>query len=591
MVTEEQKKLFNGKLGVVLNIENINISDENRKKHITWLKNVYYKYLNNTLPEEHKKDLENNLQRRNISHEEFLETKGNLDMFITLYKSKEEPKQETIEELEKLQNELAKLSKKHTPKGKNLYRLTDEEYNEIGKQISELEEKIKEISKKLSEKTPKEEIKEEKVTSNAQKKIEELIVTNKQKDAEIVELKNELAKQREERAFYSNKYREEAERELEIHKKQLEDEFNKKCDKIVRDKVREKIIKNTEKENETTTLKKYAIKNLMLSKGIVTLEEIDFKLKNMGISTDKLDVVINELRNEIPGITKVLDENGEFRSYSLSKNAKDRLENLKKDKICLTLSNVYTGEVKFILRADMHLTENSLDVLKSHFDPYYNFSAANDNIPIIDLGDIGNHPKKTRKELWEVQDKKVTSFLYTFYQNYAKALAMAPKTMHYTEFGNHDEDAYLLGIDPIEIILNNCDNFKFLGINESAIKIGNDKIGLYHKIETPEMPKINIKKHRDFARLIHEDKNLANSIFKDYIYCLIGHYHIGAHNPLLGFSMIKNGVENPLLVSVEVNEGNIERITIQKLTKGFKCNDYETEVYNSSMQYKKKKSH
>ena len=101
------------------------------------------------------------------------------------------------------------------------------------------------------------------------------------------------------------------------------------------------------------------------------------------------------------------------------------------------------------------------------------------------------------------------------------------------------------------------------------------------------MPKIGIKKHSDFARLIHEDKSLANSIFKDYIYCLIGHYHIGAHNPLLGFSMIKNGVENPLLVSVEVNEGNIERITMKKLTKNFNCTDYETEVYNSSMQYKK----
>ena len=589
MVTDKQKELFNGKLGVVLDIENINISDENRKKHITWLKNVYYKYLNNTLPEEHKKDLEDNLQKRNITREEFLETKGNLDMFITLYKSKEDPKQETIEELE---NELAKLSKKHTPKGKILYRLTDEEYNEIGKQISELEEKIKELSKKLSETTPKEEIKEEKVSNNAQKKIEELIVTNKQKDAEIVELKNELAKQREERAFYSNKYREEAERELEIHKKQLEDEF----DKRVKNTVEEKIIQNNHKEEGIKEQQKNYIRKRLLEGKSLSLEDIKSGLKDAKISTNKLDIALNELRIEIPGIVRKIDNEGLLQTYSIGVPSTNILETYKKTTACPRISNVFDGTVKFILDADPHIPlECTEDEMKKAREPFLQYSSLNDNIPIIGLGDYADTDKNINYTRWQKMDPEAIKYSYRFYKYFAKAAATAPKTKHYVLLGNHDEHTFLVGMNPVEIMNDNSDNIIFLGADKGAFMLGNDKIGVFHGLDTVALNEASGMRKAEARMLMYNRVNEEiKRYIKDYIYALIAHYHQTIHNPLQQFSLIYG----PALCTAEIEDGHVKRIFIQSLHRTKAGDNFveeyypcQTEIYNSNYQYKKKKSH
>lgn len=593
MVTEEQKKLFNGKLGVVLDIENINISDENRKKHITWLKNVYYKYLNNKLPEEHKKDLEDNLKRRNITREEFLETKGNLDMFVALYKSKEEvekPKEDTIEDLEKLQNELneaiSKLSKKHTPKGKILYHLTDEEYNEIGNQITELEEKKKEISKKLSEKTPK----EEKVTSNAQKKIEELIVTNKQKDAEIVELKNELAKQREERAFYSNKYREEAERELEIHKKQLEDEFNKK----VNDKVVEKINKANQREQEVIEQEKNCIRKLLLKGGDLSLEDIKSKLKEEKIPVSKLDVALNELRIEIPGIIRKINSEGLLQTYSIGAQSTNVLEALKTTEACPRISNVFNGTVKFILDADSHiLLEITEDEMKKTREPYLQYSSLNGNIPIIGLGDYADTYRNIDYTRWHKMDPEAIEYSYKFYKYFAKVAATAPKTKHYLLIGNHDEHTFLVGMNPVEIMNNNnnSNNITFLGVDKGAFMLGNDKIGVFHGIDIVKFNESRGMKKEDGKMLMYNRvTEEIKKYIKNYIYALIAHYHQTTHNPLQQFSLIYG----PALCTAEIEDGHVKRIFIKPLHLT-KAGDnfveeyypFQTEIYNSNYQYKK----
>ena len=595
MVTEEQKKLFNGKLGVVLDIENINISDENRKKHIKWLQNVYYKYLKNTLPEEHKKDLESNLQKRNITREEFLETRGNLDMFVTLYKSKEEvekPKEETIEDLEKLQNELneaiSKLSKKHTPKGKNLYHLTDEEYNEIGKQISELEEKKKEISKKLSEKTPKEEIKEEKVTSNAQKKIEELIVTNKQKDAEIVELKNELAKQREERAFYSNKYREEAERELEIHKKQLEDEFNKKLN----NKVVERINKANQREVETKEQQKNYIRKLLLEGKNISLDDIKSGLKDAKIPTSKLDIALNELRIEIPGIVRKINSDGLLQTYSIGAQSTNVLEVLKTTEACPRISNVFNGTVKFILDADPHIPlEITEDEMKKTREPYLQYSSLNGNIPIIGLGDYADTYRNIDYSRWHKMDPEAIEYSYKFYKYFAKVAATAPKTKHYLLIGNHDEHTFLVGMNPVEIMNNNSNNITFLGVDKGAFMLGNDKIGVFHGIDTVKFNESRGMKKEDGKMLMYNRvTEEIKKYIKDYIYALIAHYHQTTHNPLQQFSLIYG----PALCTTEIEDGHVKRIFIKPLHLTKERDNFveeyypfQTEIYNSNYQYTK----
>lgn len=595
MVTEEQKKLFNGKLGVVLDIENINISDENRKKHIKWLQNVYYKYLNNTLPEEHKKDLEDNLKRRNITREEFLETKGNLDMFVALYKSKEEvekPKEETIEDLEKLQNELneaiSKLSKKHTPKGKNLYHLTDEEYNEIGKQIAELEEKKKEISKKLSEKTPKEEIKEEKVTSNAQKKIEELIVTNKQKDAEIVELKNELAKQREERAFYSNKYREEYERQLAIYSKQKDEEIEEK----VKEEVRKQISKTTQKDEENKIIQKKHITNLLLTENIVSLDDIKIKLKTINCPTTKLDIALNEVMNEIPGTMKVLNSNGQIEYYSLCSSAVNKLEALRKIEVCPKLTNVMTGMVKFAAFADFHVPLNSKsDEIKKVINPLFEYSSANKNLALIDLGDDADTLKDIDYSRWQNQDKEAAKQAYNFFKKFGKVISECPDTKLFYKPGNHGEHSYLVGIDPIEILNSCANNIVFLGSGKSSVMIGDEKLGIFHGIDS--VPYGERKKFTDYSQHICEEiAKRLQQLAKDYFYSLIAHYHFAEHRPFEHFSIIGHSIKCPVVFTAVLEDGQIKKMYAQNLVLSKNQNtyiedSYRTLVYDCNYKIKK----
>ena len=597
MVTDKQKELFNGKLGVILDIEHNNISEENRKKHIKWLQNVYYKYLKGTLPEEHKKDLEDNLQERNITKEEFLETKGNLDMFVELYKSKEtseEPKQETLEELEALYNEvndsITKLEKQHTPRQKAFRHKTDEEYEEEGKQIELLKEKKKELKKKIEDLTPKKEVKEEKISDGAQKKIEELVIKNKQKDQEIIALKNELASVREERAHFSNKYREEATREFEIHKKQLEESFDKK----VKAEVEEQLANEKRKELEIKQLQKNTIRKHLLKGENLSLDDIKSMLKASKIPTTKLDIALNELRVEIPGIIKQIDKDGLMQVYSIGASANDRLEALKTSNPCPRISNVFDGTVKFIIDADPHiLLECTKDEMKKAREPYLQYSSANKNISIVGLGDYADTNRNMKYERWKNRDLEAMKYSYHFYEEFAKVMATAPNTNNYLLIGNHDKHPYLVGIDPIEIMNNNCNNVTFLGIDKGEFLLGNDKIGVFHGIDTvPIISHYGRKgiskqqvQQQTYEYICEEIKNIIN----DNIYALIAHYHIGIHNPHKNFSL----VYGPLLCTAEIEDGHVKRMFVQGLNLTKKENNfvedpYQIEIYNSNYQYIKK---
>ena len=53
---------------------------------------LYYKYVHDILPNEHREALENRLDKRNITIDEFLETKGNIDIIQELSKSRKKSK-------------------------------------------------------------------------------------------------------------------------------------------------------------------------------------------------------------------------------------------------------------------------------------------------------------------------------------------------------------------------------------------------------------------------------------------------------------------------------------------------------------------
>ena len=455
MVTEEQKKIFYDGLNNIFN-ETIKKNEQTYTKYSQWLKNMYYRYINNTLPEEHKETLERRLKTRHISVEEFLETKGNL---------------ESLQELAK--------------------------------------------SKKI------------------QKSIEKNIDTVKPHDKENL------------------------------------------------------------KELETKELQKNYIIKLLFKGESLSLEDIKSKLKAAKISTSKLDIAFNELRVEIPGIIKQIDKDGLMQVYSIGASANDRLEALKTSNPCPRISNVFDGTVKFIIDADPHiLLECTKDEIKKAREPYLQYSSANKNISIVGLGDYADTNRNIKHARWKNRDLEAMKYSYHFYEEFAKVMATAPNTNNYLLIGNHDEHPYLVGIDPIEIMNNNCNNVTFLGIDKGEFLLGNDKIGVFHGIGTVPMISYYGRKgiskqqvqQQTYEFICEEIKNIIN----DNIYALIAHYHIGIHNPHKNFSL----VYGPLLCTAEIEDGHVKRMFVQGLNLTKKENNfvedpYQLEIYNSDYQYLK----
>ena len=626
MVTEEQKKIFNDFLNNIFN-ETINKNNETYQKTNQWLKNMYYRYINNTLPGEHKLALEARLRRRNISVNEFLETKGSIELLQELSKKKKaerkkakelesqnkiiketpvetkpevieespveaksdenkvtETKTDTTEGLEKLRDELDKritcLKSKITKRNRALYRLTDEACEEIEKQIDEAEQKIKEINKKIAELTPKKET--ETINDATQKKIEKLVNENREKNDEILALKNEIAKFREERASYSTRYREEAERTIAIYKKETDEQFATKLE----EEVQRQISRANQKNSQTKGLQVAHIKRLLLRHESISLNDIKYSLEKSKVSTANLDVAINELRTKIPGIVKSIDVVERTPIFSISGTAMDRWDVLKNNTNSVRISNVFDGTVSFIERSDVHASlRNTEDDLKKMFDPILNFSSANGNLPIVDFGDFMDTLKEIEYSKWVNHDKEAIELACKFLKNLAKTLATVPTTKFYFLNGNHEKHLYLAGIDPLEIMYEYCNNLIPLGAEKGSFMIGNDKIGALHGID-------NIPYLVKSDSLCKEIEEKLPKIVTDEIYSFIAHFHIGAHYPLQKYSLVSR---EPLVITAEVEDGTVTKMDAQKLkmTKkaGFDFDSFPTEIYNSNYQYKKIKSH
>ena len=590
MISEERKKAFNDGLNNIFN-ETIRNNNGTYEKCSQWLKNLYYRYKNDTLPEEHKLALEARLHNKNISKEEFLDTKGNIDLLLELAKSKKEPKvnsekEEIDNQLNELEKEIISLESKITKRNKVLYRLSDEDCEETKRKIKELKEKRKELNAKLKAMEPKEEVaNKESVTAN--KKIEELLSSNKEKDTKITELENEIAKYKEERAFYNNKYKAEYEKKFEIYSKQKDEEANER----IKTEVRKGIDKATAKEEENRNVQKRHIRNLLFTNNIVSLDDIKFRLKTAGCSATKLDIAINELRNEIPGIIRVLDKDGQSVNYSLSANAANINSALKSINVCPRISNVMSGKVSYIIRADLHISLNSKESdIKKVLEPYFEFSTLNKNIPILDLGDVGDTLEEMEHCQWTSGNREAAESIYSFFRDYAKIISTVPSIKHYQQYGNHDSHAFLVGIDPVEIINSYSNNITSLGVGKGAYMIGNDKIGVLHGIDSiPCIPKKTMESFRNNLCTAIEEE--LPQIITDEIYTFISHYHTGLHKPLQHYSLIANN--QPLLVTTEVADGQITKIYVQKLLltkneKTFNIDSYPIEIYDSGTQYVKK---
>ena len=422
MVTEEQKKVFKERLDEVFTVANEALEKEEVEatgQLRTWLRNLYFRYKNyknnthpaNILPKDHLVVLEAKLNEENLNLDEFEKTEGRIDLLIETIKTKKEvPKEMTLEEMEKFRDETEEECRELERKlnKRKLFRLTDEQCAEYQKQIDEYKAVIRDIKKKIDELTPKKE--EPKESEAATKKIEELLAQKRKQDDEIASLKEEVAKYKEERAYLSSKYRSEYEKKLEVHSKELEEKFEEK----LKDETEKQVRKSQQKAEETKQLQKKHIRKLLLTESVVSLDDMKFKLKTVGVSASRLEIALNELRNEIPGIVRVFNKDGILDLYSVSGSATNRLEALKAIEVCPKISNVMNGQVKFIIRADLHKSLKCTESdMKKALEPFQEYSTLNKNIPIVDLGDVPDTLEEIEYKRWVLGDKEAAEQIYT----------------------------------------------------------------------------------------------------------------------------------------------------------------------------------
>ena len=558
----------------------------------------------------------------------------------------------SIEELKKMQakydEEIVSLNQKHTQKYKKLYSLSDTKYEEIEKRLDlakKSRKRINEIIEKKAKEQDVSEIQQELVDNptigqenieiieipeveSKQKKRKqkaannELMKEKSEKEAKIEELKSQLEQLQKSRQKDISEYQEIYERRLAESKQQLEEEFNKELERKTSmmeiDHKRETRQVKEELEETKRTLEDYKkqqskemdrqrrilinqakglnekqkeeIVKLLCTKDNITIDDIKQKLEQEKIPTEGLENNLKELKIEIPGIIKSINKDGKAFSYSIKENAIAQLEEYRQEIISPRISNIQDGTVEFIVRSDLHLNmTNSEETIKKTLFPYIEYSAKNNNLPIIDLGDLADTLREIKSENWKTMDRNAIREAYKFYKNYAKAISSAPEIKHYTLLGNHDEHPFFVGIDPLEIIFEHSDNFISLGISNGSFKIGNDEIGVYHDKSWQNMV---LYKRTNREELIYEYVcEEIEKIAKDYIYSLIGHYHFGKHNPELSFSVIGNGIESSLLFKAEVKDGHVERMFVTELylinPTQYKKSNYQTEIYNRGNIYKK----
>ena len=651
-MTDAQRLIFKTNLDKFFNIIEQEIEGkkiENTESIDLWAKNICDRYRHikrgvnpkHQLPQEHIETLTKKLQEKEMTLDEFEQTHGRREQIIEILKSKKQNKSNienhSIEELKKLQEqydkEIVSLEKKHSPRYKKLYSLSDEEYKEIEEKINLAKTTRKRINDIIERKTKEEnieiiEIPEEEKQKNVEttqtrkqkrynEKITELMKENSEKDTEIEELKKKLDDQQQSRQTEIQAYQENCEKILVEKKQELEQKYQEELERRtslteikykreVKDlktqlETQTKVFENYKKHQaqeierqrreltnqlkETKERQQQVIVELLCSESDISLETIKYHLENKNIPVEGLENNLKELRNMIPGITRVIKDE-ETPSYSLRIDALKQLKQYKKDDIISPrISNIQDGKIEFIVRSDLHLEMiNSEDTLKRRLEPLMNFCVKRNNIPIIDLGDLAETLIGIKYESWKEFDKNTAKLAYKFYKNYAKAIASAPEIMHYTLLGNHDEHPYLVGIDPLEILYEYSDNFKSLGVSKGSFRVGNDKIGVFHDKQWQNMTfyKDYAKEERDeyiYDYLCEE----AHTIAKEYIYSLFGHYHFGMHNIEKRFSVINNGLENSLLFTAELKDGHVEKMFVTEVGK----RDYKIEIYNRGNQYKK----
>lgn len=587
-MTEAQRVLFNTKMNEFFEaIDKYSVGEkiENEEALDAWGKNLFSRYryaqegtrYTHALPQEHIETLKQKLKERNITEEQYKQAHGKISKLALLIQNNNYSLEELIKQQQDLDKKIGLLKQKATRRYKKLYNLTEDEYETNLQELENLLKQRKKINNLIEKNINSQDSNETNTEQNNDKKMKELLKENENKTDKIKELEHQLQEQ--EKA-YNEKLTEETTKIEQKFKKELQEQQENY------NKFRETTETNLDKQKQQKEQQKKAIFKLLCSNEDISMQELKKEMKILGIKSDDMPYILSELKSEIPGMVKKINEDSDEFTYSIKENAIHKLQEYKGWKISPRISNIQDGKVSFLVRSDLHMNMySSEDMMKRILYPYMEFCTLRNNIPIIDLGDIAETRRDFKIEDWKNFNKEAIEQAYDFFKKYGQTINSAPNIKHYTLFGNHDEHPYLSGLDPLEIILNYTDNFRFLGVSKGSFRLGNDKIAVFHDKSWQ-----NIISYKEFSKTERDEYiydylcDEMKKIAKDYIFSLIGHYHFGKINPEENFAVIGSGTINSLLFTATIKDGTVEKMYASPLyldiNKNVKTIGYEIEIYN-----------
>lgn len=552
------------------------IKDEYKTIKYWYYHNIYYPYKmrledlsnRNAMKDEFAKVLENTMVEYEISKEELLDTKGNLERLVMILQSKqkEEKKEQnefedkTLEELIEIQNKLInekiKLERKLTPRMRSMYE--PNQINEYEQQLEECKSKLKKISKEIENK--KKNKSETIIEIRNDEKIDEVSNSYEQKIKCMDELHNQHVKKLEEK----NKEKDEIIKSLQQKNQTMENTLEQRimCLKKQKDIIlnEQKEIRKQVKEELITLL----LKNNNFSYNTIK-DELDYP-----IDIETYKSIMSEIKEQIPGIIEQFENDGYNNKYKLANKALHVYNNYsdQKPQIQICNQNINNKTLKFIVRSDSHINlDADYDEIMKQLEPYFELSSNHKDAPIIDLGDIADtYNYFNYNELYNSRDKKVDvetlKVTYNFFKNYAKSLAQMPETNHYILFGNHDIDPFYAGVDPINVIKNYSPNFRYLGLLSGNLKIKNINVGLFHGILPENKTRIGLNYKYESS----EFNERINELSKEHELMLVGHYHQKRVYLNTNTVLVDNGTKTATLLTVNINDNQVESISLELLS-------------------------
>ena len=394
-MTDKQKQIFDKRITEFFEMINKEVNGESTedKNMNKWESNLFNRYLyalsgerpKNKLPKEHLDTLKAKLKENNLTEEEYEKAKGKRKQLALILKEKQTLENYTIEELTKMQQQYDKkindLKLKNTERYKKLYKLSEEEYIKIEKELEDLINKRKKINNLLEKKQETEEQKT-RTSKTYDEKIKELIEQTKRQEETINDLNDTIKEYQQTKQTAQQEYLKkfiETKHQLQAHFDEQLEKINQQLEATYQGKIRQQrqeyndYIEKTKHELEikeqeikrnlkqTKEQQKEIIIKLLCTKDDISINDIKQQLEHKNIPTEGIIEAFKEVKILIPGIVKKISNDGNIFTYSIKNDALRELEQHKNWIVSPKISNVYDGEVSFIVRSDLHLNMTNSD--------------------------------------------------------------------------------------------------------------------------------------------------------------------------------------------------------------------------------------